>query len=49
MLVCPPAASALTVFAPCDDAIKIWCEENDVHLDDLFDPDNAAKLLEVSC
>jgi uncharacterized surface protein with fasciclin (FAS1) repeats len=42
--------SALTVFAPCDDAIKEWCKENSIDLDDLFDDENdamVAKLLEI--
>lgn len=41
--------SALTVFAPSNDAVKTWCEEQNIHLDDLFDDEDpvmAAKLLE---
>jgi hypothetical protein len=50
-VLCSPAASALTVFAPSNDAVKTWCEEQNIHLDDLFDDEDpvmAAKLLEVS-
>jgi hypothetical protein len=47
-VLCLPADSALTVFAPCDDAVKTWCKEKEIHFGDLLKPEMATKLLEVS-